>query len=183
MEKNISLPITNKNELMQLKVGDKVKFTGELFIFRDHVHKKIANGEIVQLIDRNFSENTFLGAGVYYCAPSLVKEGFVIGSCGPTSSYRMDKYTEPILKLGFKVMIGKGYRSDEIVQMCKRYSAIYIITYGGCGALLNRYVKDAKVVAYNELGTEAMMRFLVKNFPGYVAIDIFGNKLWKQEVC
>ncbi|MFQ3676069.1 MAG: fumarate hydratase C-terminal domain-containing protein [Endomicrobiia bacterium] len=174
MDKSINLPITNNSEITSLKVGDKIKITGELFVFRDQVHKKIFEGEVSQLAEKNF-----LGAGVYYCAPSPVKEGFLVGSCGPNSSYRMDNYTEAVLKIGFKVMIGKGYRSDEIVHMCKRYKAIYIITYGGCGALLNQCVKDAKVVAYNELGTEAMMRFLVKDFPGYVAIDTWGNKLWK----
>jgi fumarate hydratase subunit beta len=178
MEKEISLPITNETELTLLKVGEKIKISGELFVFRDQVHKKIANGEIDQLKNVSFSKNNFYGAGVYYCAPSPAKDGFFIGSCGPTSSYRMDNYTEPVLKLGFKVMIGKGYRNNSVVELCKKYKAIYVITYGGCGALLNQCVKDAKVVAYNDLGTEAMMRFLVKDFPGYVAIDIFGNKFW-----
>jgi fumarate hydratase subunit beta len=174
MDKNINLPLKNSEELFGLKVGDKITITGELFIFRDQVHKKIVEGEIEQLGNKDF-----FGSGVYYCAATPSKEGFLIGSCGPTSSYRMDIYTEAVLKLGFKVMIGKGYRSEEVVQWCKKYKAIYVITYGGCGALLNQYIKDAKVFAYQDLGTEAMMRFLVKGFPGYVAIDTFGNKLWK----
>ncbi len=174
MDIAISLPIKDETLLPKLTIGDKIRVNGELFLFRDQVHKKIAENDTDQLDSINF-----LGSGVYYCAPTPVKEGFLIGSFGPTSSYRMDKYTEYVLKLGFKVMIGKGYRSDDIALLCKKYNAIYVITYGGCGALLNQYVKEVKLLAYQNLGTEAMQRVLVKDFPGYVAIDTFGNKLWK----
>lgn len=172
--KSLVLPIKGISEITNLQVWDKVLITGKLYLFRDQVHKKIAAGQIEQISGLDFS-----GSGVYYCAATPPKESFVIGACGPTSSYRMDDYTESVLKLGFRVMIGKGYRSKQIVSLCKKYQSVYLITYGGCGALLNQYVKEMRVVAYEELGTEAMVCVLVKNFPAYVAIDCFGRKIWK----
>jgi fumarate hydratase subunit beta len=171
----INLPLKNSSELEQLRVFDKVYFSGEIFVFRDQVHKKIFLGETQQIEFLDFSNSA-----VYYCASTPKKIGFVIGSCGPTSSYRMDDYTEAVLKLGFKVMIGKGYRSDYVISLCKQYKAIYCITYGGCGALLNKYIVSSELVAYKEFETEAMYKFVVKNFPSFVAIDIFGNAIWKK---
>ena len=175
-EYKIVLPLASDSILNQSNIRDKIYFSGELYVFRDQVHKKISNGETEQIKNINF-----YNSAVYYCAPTPSKKGFVIGSCGPTSSYRMDEYTEDVLKLGFKVMIGKGYRSDIVVDLCKEYKAIYCITYGGCGAFLNKCIISFETIAYPELGSEAMYKFLVKDFPVFVAIDIYGNSIWKDK--
>lgn len=168
----IYVPIKNPEIIYSLKVKDKLYIKGEVFVFRDQVHKKIAtNKEVVSNIN-------FLNSAVYYCAATEAKSGFVIGSCGPTSSYRMDDYTEAVLSLGVKIMIGKGYRSNKISELCRKYGAIYVITYGGCGALINRWIKSVELVAFSELGTEAMYRYYVENFEGIVGIDAYGNTLW-----
>jgi len=175
-EYNINLPLKDISELEKLKIFDKIYFSGELFVFRDQVHKKIFNNDIQQILSIDFTN-----AAVYYCASTPKKYGFVIGSCGPTSSYRMDDYTEAVLKLGFRIMIGKGYRNDNVVSLCREYKAIYCITYGGCGALLNKYIISSELVAYEEFETEAMYKFVVRNFPVFVAIDTFGNAIWKNK--
>lgn len=172
-EHKIVLPLVNPEVLYNLKVRDIILVSGEIYAFRDQVHKKIYNGELTELQKFNF-----LNSAVYYCAVTPAKEGMVVGSCGPTSSYRMDDYTEAVLSLGFRIMIGKGYRSDSVVKLCKKFGAIYAITYGGCGALLNKYVKNCEIVAFSELGTEAMYKLYVVDFPSVVAIDVFGNKIW-----
>lgn len=174
-EYKIILPLVEVSVLNQLHVGDKVYISGELFVFRDQVHKKIFNQEIQQLIGINFRYS-----GLYYCAATAPKYGLPVGSCGPTSSYRMDDYTEAVLQLGVKVMIGKGYRSEFISSLCRKYNAVYLITYGGCGAYLNQFVKETKLVAYPELATEAMYKFVVEDFPGIVSIDVYGNTLWNR---
>lgn len=173
-EYQIVLPLANSEILLQMSVGDRVYISGELLVFRDQVHKKIVSGDVT-------SEITMMlyNSGIYYCAATPAKEGFVIGSCGPTSSYRMDVFTEPLLKMGVKLMIGKGYRTDKVVNLCKQYKSLYLITYGGCGALLNKYVKSVELVAYPELETEAMYKFIVKNFPSIVAIDTKGGTIWQ----
>lgn len=172
-EYRIDVSLLNEDILSQLKVGDKIYIKGEIFVFRDQVHKKIANSEIEQIKGINFYNSI-----VYYCAATPPKEGFVIGSCGPTSSYRMDEYTENILKLGIKIMIGKGYRSQKVVSLCKQYKSIYCITYGGCGAFLSRFVNKTDIIAYPELGTEALCKFNVHNFPCIVAVDVYGETIW-----
>ncbi len=174
-EHNIFLPLEDLDILKNLRVKDKIKLSGEIYVFRDKVHKEISKGNLLPLQGINF-----VGSGVYYCAVTPPKEGFVIGSCGPTSSYRMDGYTEPVLKLGIKIMVGKGYRSNFVSVLCKQYYAVYLITYGGCGALLNRYILDAKMVAFPEFGPEAVYKFIVKDFPCVVGIDIYGETLWDK---
>lgn len=172
-EHRIMLPLYNENILNEINVGEKIYFSGELFVFRDQVHKKIVNNEVQQISHINFSNSA-----VYYCASTPKKNNLPVGSCGPTSSYRMDEYTDKILMLGFKVMIGKGLRSQKVVDLCKKYKAIYCITYGGCGAYLSKFVLQTELIAYPELDTEAMYKFKVLNFPCIVAIDILGRKIW-----
>lgn len=172
-EYKIILPLKDEEVLEKIKVGDKVYISGEIFVFRDQVHKKIFMGEI-----GNFDLSKFHNSGIYYCASTPPKEGFVIGSCGPTSSYRMDPYTEVMLRLGIKIMIGKGIRDKTIAQLCSQYKALYLVTYGGCGALLNKYVKQVELVAYPELKTEAMYKYYISNFPTIVAIDTKGNTIY-----
>lgn len=173
-EYKITVPIENLAELEKLCIRDKVYLSGTIYVFRDQVHKKIAN-------NRNLpppSLVNFQNSAVYYCSATPPKNGFVIGSCGPTSSYRMDPYTEDLLSLGVKMMIGKGYRDRKIIELCMKYKAVYLITYGGCGALLNKHIEDVKLVAYPELGTEAMYEYKIHDFPGIVAIDTKGNAIW-----
>ncbi|MCX7956585.1 MAG: fumarate hydratase C-terminal domain-containing protein [Endomicrobia bacterium] len=171
----IFIPLSNIEVLKHLKAGDKIFLTGELFVFRDQVHKKIAKNDVEQISNVNFNNSA-----VYYCSATPGKNGLPIGSCGPTSSYRMDELTEPVLNLGVKIMIGKGYRSNYVVELCKKYASIYLITYGGCGALINRWIKSVELIAYPELATEAMFKYTVENFEAIVAIDIYGNTLWKN---
>ncbi|MEN3013396.1 MAG: fumarate hydratase C-terminal domain-containing protein [Endomicrobiia bacterium] len=169
----IFVPIKDLDVLFSLKVKNKVVINGEILVFRDQVHKKIASGDM-----DGISKDEFLNSAVYYCAATEPKSNFVVGSCGPTSSYRMDKYTESILSLGVKIMIGKGYRNADVVELCKKYSAVYLITYGGCGALISKWVKEAKIIGFSELGVEAMYKYKVENFEAIVAIDAYGNTLW-----
>lgn len=173
-EHKISVPIENLETLYALKVKDKIYLEGEIFVFRDQVHKIIATDNRV-VANINFSNSA-----VYYCAATAAKGGFVVGSCGPTSSYRMDDYTEAVLALGVKIMIGKGYRSSKVSELCRKYGAIYVITYGGCGALISNWIKSVELIAFPELGTEAMYKYSVENFEGIVAIDTYGNTLWKE---
>ncbi|MCS7228172.1 MAG: fumarate hydratase C-terminal domain-containing protein, partial [Endomicrobia bacterium] len=172
-EHKINLPLVSEDLLYPLMVGDKVYLSGEILVFRDQVHKKIASGNFQQIENVNF-----YNSGIYYCAATPPKGKFVIGSCGPTSAYRMDNYTEPLLKLGVKIMVGKGYRNKTIAELCKQYKAVYLITYGGCGALLNKYVKFVEIVAFSELGTEAMYKFFILDFPSIVAINTRGETIW-----
>ncbi len=172
-EYKLIVPIQNLFDLEKLKIKDKVYLNGYLYVFRDQVHKKIANGQLPPFASVNFQNSA-----VYYCAATPPKNNFVVGSCGPTSSYRMDPYTEILLSLGVKIMIGKGYRSSQVVELCKEYQAVYLITYGGCGALLSQCVKDVKPIAYPELGTEAMYEYKVVDFPAIVAVDTKGVAIW-----
>lgn len=175
-EHKITLPLVDNEILSKFVIGDKVYISGELLVFRDQVHKKIVTGEIEHSVKANF-----YNSGIYYCAASPAKENFVIGSCGPTSAYRMDEFTEPLLRMGVKIMIGKGYRSDKIVGLCRQYRAVYLITYGGCGALLNKHIKSIELIAFPELGTEAMYKYIVSDFPSIVGIDIHGEVLWRVQ--
>ncbi|MCS7151395.1 MAG: FumA C-terminus/TtdB family hydratase beta subunit [Endomicrobia bacterium] len=175
-EYKVIVPLNDTWILKQLNVGDRLLLSGEIYVFRDQVHKKIHNGELPDTLKINFHNSA-----VYYCAATPPKNNFVIGSCGPTSAYRMDEYTETVLSIGFRIMIGKGYRSSKVVELCKKFAAIYAITYGGCGALLNKYVKNYELVAFSDLGPEAMYKFYVSDFPSIVAIDTNGNKIWTVE--
>lgn len=172
-EYKLIVPIQNLFDLEKLKVRDKVFLSGTLYVFRDQAHKKIANGQLPPSSIVNFQNSA-----IYYCAATPAKNNFAVGSCGPTSSYRMDPYTEILLYLGVKIMIGKGYRNDYVVELCMKYKSVYLITYGGCGAILSSHVKEVKLIAYPELGTEAMYEYKVVDFPAIVAIDTRGKAVW-----
>ena len=173
--KNISFPIKNYN-FGDLSIGDEVNIWGSIYVARDAAHKKLTDAlkkkEVLPLqIERGL---------IYYMGhyPSP-KEG-TIGACGPTTSSRMDKYTGPLLKMGLKATMGKGCRGKAIIAACKKYGAVYFVTYGGCGAYLRRFVKTTEVIAYPELGPEAIYKLVVEGFPAVVGIDIKGNSLYNK---
>ncbi|MFC1593151.1 FumA C-terminus/TtdB family hydratase beta subunit [Candidatus Omnitrophota bacterium] len=158
--KRIKTPL-DKREIEKLKSGDKVLLTGVIYTARDQAHKRLS--EAIKRKKRlPLSLN---GQVIYYCGPTRTPKGKIIGSCGPTTSSRMDEFTIPLLKAGLKAMIGKGKRCKEIIRAIKKQKAVYFLAYAGCGALLSRYVQGVKLVAYPELGPEAIYQLRVRNFP------------------
>lgn len=162
--------------MRNLKVKDKIFYSGIIYTARDQAHARLAEaikkGKKLPLDLR--------GQIVYYCGPTKTPRGEVIGSCGPTTSRRMDKFTPLLLKAGLRGMIGKGGRSKEVIAAVKKYQAVYFLTFAGCGALLSRYVKRATVVAYKDLGPEAIYKLEVRNFPLIVGIDAKGRDIYKR---
>lgn len=170
--RQLQLPLAAET-ISGLKAGDKVMLSGIIYAARDAAHKRF-----IATLDRG--ENLPIGletAVIYYMGPSPTRPGDIIGSCGPTTSARMDKYTPRLLERGLKVMMGKGNRSPEVVEAIKQNGAVYLITIGGAGALLSTKVKDCEVVAYDDLGAEAVLKLEVERFPAIVAIDSQGNDL------
>jgi len=176
MEVIIDMPLTEE-KVKNLKVGDKVFISGEIYTLRDAGHKKllkqIESGEKLP-IDLN-------NKIIYYAGPSPAKPGEVIGSAGPTTSYRMDVYTPPLLELGLKGMIGKGDRSEQVIDSMKKNKAVYFAAVGGAAALIANCIKEVTIVAYEELGTEALRKIKVEKLPVTVAIDCEGNNIYKTE--
>lgn len=162
--------------LKKLKIGDRVLFSGVIYTARDQAHKKIVEA----LKKRKRLPIKLKSAIIYYCGPTKTPKGKIIGSCGPTTSRRMDPFSPQLLKAGLIGMIGKGDRSAQVASAIKKYRAVYFITYAGCGALLSQHVTSARPVAYRELGPEAIYRLEVKNFPLIVAIDSLGNNIYKE---
>lgn len=174
MEKQIKTPLTD-DVRKSLQVGDEVFITGTIYTARDAAHIKLVN-----VIENNeelpFSlENQI----IYYVGPTPAKPDQVIGSCGPTSSYRMDKLSPTLMEHGLKTMIGKGERSKKMIQEIKKHQGLYLIAIGGIGALLSKTVQSSEVIAYPELGAEAIHKLEVVNFPAIVAIDSKGNSIFK----
>ena len=172
---NITSPLEAK-AVEKLKVGTRVLISGVVYTARDAAHRRLVqainNGEKLPF--------NIEGQTLYYMGPSPARPGQVIGSAGPTTSSRMDIYTPPLLAIGLRAMIGKGSRSQEIKEAIKKHHAVYFVTIGGAGALLSKAIKKAKVIAYPELATEAIMRLELQGFPAIVANDIYGNDLFMQ---
>lgn len=174
MEKYITIPM-EREVLAELKAGDYVYITGTVYTARDAAHKRMAEalekGEMlpIKLVD----------SVIYYMGPSPAREGRVIGSAGPTTSGRMDKYTPALLELGLAGMIGKGKRSEAVKTAMVKNGAVYFAAVGGAGALLSRSIKSAEVIAYEDLGTEAIRKLWVENLPVIVVIDSYGNDLYE----
>ncbi|MCH5190827.1 MAG: fumarate hydratase C-terminal domain-containing protein [Oscillospiraceae bacterium] len=159
-----------------LKVGDRVLLSGTVYTSRDAAHKKIK-----QLIDRNEKLPYDLnGAAIYYAGPTPTPDGLAIGSCGPTTSGRMDKYAPEFLDLGLKCMIGKGPRSKEVCDAIIRNKAVYFCAVGGAGALASKCIEECEVIAFEELGCESVKRLQFKDFPLVVAIDCSGGNLFDR---
>ena len=177
MEKYIKAPL-EKEIVKTLRAGDYVYITGTIYTARDAAHKRM---------DETLREGKELPAPlkdgiVYYMGPSPAREGRVIGSAGPTTASRMDKYTPKLLDLGLSGMIGKGKRSKEVIDAIIRNQSVYFAAVGGAGALLSKCIQESEVVAYDDLGTEAIRRLTVKNFPVIVVIDCEGNNLYETAI-
>ena len=165
--------------IANLRIGDRVIISGIIYTARDAAHKRL-----VELIDQG-KELPFdiRWQIIYYVGPSPARPGRPIGSCGPTTSSRMDVYTPKLLARGLKATIGKGHRSEVVIEAMKQYKAVYFAATGGAAALLAGTVRKADIVAYENLGAEAMMRLEVKDFPAVVVNDIYGNDLYKEGIA
>lgn len=175
MIKHITLPITTA-KIRKLHAGDIVSISGVLYTARDAAHKRMAEaverGEKLPFDVRD--------QGIYYLGPAPAKPGQIIGSAGPTSSYRMDRYTPMLLEHGLKVMIGKGRRSLAVVESMIKNGAVYFAATGGAAALLAKSIVGCEVVAYDDLGTEAIRKLLLNDLMATVAIDCYGIDQYKQ---
>ncbi|MBM4448109.1 MAG: Fe-S-containing hydro-lyase [Chloroflexi bacterium] len=171
----INIPLDRKT-IKELTAGTPVLISGTVYTARDAAHKRL----IEALKRRETLPFPLKGQTIYYTGPSPARPGRVIGSAGPTTSGRMDIYTPRLLSAGLKAMIGKGQRSAEVRAALQKYKAIYFIAIGGAGALLAQAIKKATVVAYDDLGPEAVRELTVENFPAIVANDIYGNDLFEQ---
>lgn len=170
----ITTPLTDEI-VNTLKCGDSVLINGSIYTARDAAHKRLVEGLSSLPFDMR-------GAIVYYVGPSPAKPGQVIGSCGPTTSYRMDDYSAVLIEHGLKGMIGKGKRSKEVIDAIKKYKAIYFAVVGGAGALISKRIKKCEIIAYEDLGPEAVCKLDVENFPAIVINDIYGNDLYDEGV-
>lgn len=177
MEKHISAPLVEE-EIKDLKAGDYVYITGTIYTARDAAHKRmwdaLEQGEELPL---SMKDNV-----IYYMGPSPAREGRPIGSAGPTTASRMDKYAPRLLDLGLKGMIGKGKRLQTVLDAVVRNGAVYFAAVGGAGALLSKAITASEVIAYDDLGTEAIRKLTVENFPVIVVADRFGNNLYETAV-
>ena len=177
MEKRIKAPI-DKETAKSLRAGDYVYISGTIYVARDAAHKRmmetLEKGEKLPLEIKNST--------IYYMGPSPAREGRPIGSAGPTTASRMDKYAPTLLDLGQKAMIGKGKRSKEVIDAIVRNKAVYFAAIGGAGALLSKSITHSEVIAYDDLGTEAIRKLEVKNFPVVVVIDSKGNNLYETAI-
>lgn len=174
----IKTPLRDE-DILKLKAGDRVNLSGIVFTARDAAHARlvdlIAKGEKLPI--------PLQGQVIYYVGPAPAKPGEIIGSAGPTTSYRMDPFTPVLLKHGLKGMIGKGARSKEVREAIKKYGAVYFAAVGGAAALISRSIKRAELVAYPDLGPEAIRKLEVESFPLIVINDVYGNDLYEEGVA
>lgn len=175
MVKKIRTPLTEE-KVKDLRCGDSILLSGTIYTARDAAHKRL-----IELLDKgeelpiNIKDEI-----IYYVGPTPAKEGQVIGSAGPTTSYRMDAYSPKLLDLGLKGMIGKGLRNDEVVESIKKNNAVYFGAIGGAAALIGKSIVSSEVILYEDLGAEAIRRLEVKDFPVIVVIDSEGNNLYVE---
>ncbi len=167
----------NYQYFKDLNAGDEIKFSGVIYTARDQAHKRLAR-DIGKGRKISFE---IKGAVIYYCGPTKAPGGRVIGSCGPTTSSRMDEFTPFLLSKGLKAMIGKGRRSKEVIAAIKKYKAVYFLAPAGCGALVAEYVKKADPVIYPDLGPEQVLRLEVKGLPLIVAVDSKGKDIYGKD--
>lgn len=172
---SLSMPI-KEDEIKKLNCGDIISLSGTIYTARDAAHKRL-----IDCINKNIElPFNIKNQGIYYVGPTPSKPGEVIGSAGPTTSYRMDDLTIPLLEKGLKVMIGKGKRSKEVIEGIKKYNAIYLIAIGGAGAYISNSIKSCEVIAYDDLDAEAIRRLEVENLQLIVAIDSKGNNIYEK---
>ena len=173
--KRINTPLTD-DVIEDLKVGDRVLINGVIYTARDAAHKRMLEDyEKTGKLPFDIK-----GQVIYYVGPTPPKPGQVIGSAGPTTAYRMDKYTPKLLELGLKGTIGKGWRSKEVKEALRKYKAVYFAAFGGLAALLSKHIVAVEMVAYEDLGTEAIRKLTVKDFPVIVANDIYGGDIFEE---
>lgn len=177
MEYHIKTPIT-EDITKKLKAGDYVYLSGVVYTARDAAHKRMI--EILEQGKQQELPFNMEDAAIYYMGPSPAREGQVIGSAGPTTAGRMDPYTPALLDLGLKAMIGKGRRKKEVIDAIIRNKAVYFAAAGGAGALISKCIKQAQVISYADLGTEAVQKLIVEDFPMVVVIDSEGNDLYEM---
>lgn len=174
MEIKINTPLTEE-KTRKLKAGDTVLISGTIYTARDAAHKRL-----VDLLDQGKDLPIDVkDAIIYYVGPTPAKPGMALGSAGPTTSYRMDPYAPRLLDIGLKGMIGKGLRNNEVIESMKRNKAVYFAAIGGAAALIGKAVKKAELVAYEDLGSEAIRKLEVENLPVVVVIDTEGNNLYE----
>ena len=177
MEKKITLPITDE-DIKNLKAGDSVLLSGSIITGRDAAHKRMIEAlESGENLPIDIKDST-----IYYMGPSPAREGRPIGSAGPTTASRMDKYAPRLLDLGQTAMIGKGKRSQAVIDAVVRNGCVYLAAIGGAGALLSKCIKSSEVIAYEDLGTEAIRKLQVENLPLIVVIDSEGNNLYETAI-
>ncbi len=171
----IRTPLTDE-VVEKLKIGDKVLISGVIYTGRDAAHKRLAD-----LIHRGQDLPVDVkGQIIYYVGPTPAKPGYAIGSAGPTTSYRMDPYAPLLIARGLKGMIGKGSRGKEVIEAMKTYKAVYFGATGGAAALISKRIRRSEVVAYDDLGAEAIRKLEVEDFPAIVVNDIHGNDLYEE---
>ncbi|MBR4085848.1 MAG: Fe-S-containing hydro-lyase [Lachnospiraceae bacterium] len=178
MDRYLQVPFSTE-EVRQLKAGDYVYLTGTIYTARDAAHKRMYEA----LKEEKDLPLDMVDKVIYYMGPSPAREGRAIGSAGPTTSSRMDKYAPSLLDLGLRGMIGKGKRSQEVKEAIIRNKAVYFAAVGGAGALLSRSIVNSEVIAYNDLGTEAIRKLEVRDFPVIVVVDSQGNDLYETAVA
>ncbi len=176
MEIKLTTPITEE-QARSLNAGDNVLISGVIYTGRDAAHKRL-----IELLNEGKELPIDLKDQlIYYVGPTPTKPGNVIGSCGPTTSYRMDAYTPQLLNLGLRGMIGKGKRNDTVIDSMKENGAVYFGAVGGAAALISKSVESVEIVAYEDLGPEAIRKLVVKDFPATVIIDCKGNNLYNTK--
>lgn len=177
MDKKIQAPVSNE-DAKSLRAGDYVYITGTIYTARDAAHKRMYEAlEKNQQLPIEMANNI-----IYYMGPSPAREGRPIGSAGPTTASRMDKYAPKLLDLGLKGMIGKGKRSQAVKDAIVRNGSVYFAAIGGAGAILSKCIKKSEVIAYDDLGTEAIRKLYVEDFPVIVVIDSEGNNLYETAI-
>lgn len=175
MDKYLNTPLT-KDKVAEFEAGDYVYISGTIYSARDAAHLRMYNA-VKEGKELPFNiENQI----IYYLGPTPAREGYVIGSAGPTTSSRMDKYTPTLLELGMTGMIGKGKRSSQVIESMQNNKAVYFAAIGGAGALLSKCIKESEIIAYDDLGTEAIRKMKVENLPVIVVIDSKGNNMYER---
>lgn len=177
MEYHLNLPISEE-EVKKLRAGDICYFSGVMYTARDAAHKRLC--ELIK--EGKELPMDVNGTAIYYVGPTPAKPGRAIGSAGPTSSYRMDPYSEDLMKLGLRVMIGKGPRSKELKEALVRNNAVYLSAIGGAAALISETIKKCDMIAYPDLGAEAIHRLEIEDFMAIVTYDSVGGDLFETEI-
>ena len=175
--KNINIPI-DTNTIKTLRFKDEVLLTGTIYTGRDAAHKRL----VAAIANKETPPFDLKNAIIYYVGPSPARPSYPIGAAGPTTSARMDNYAKVLIPLGLKIMIGKGQRSEEIKELIKEHQGLYLAATGGIAALIAKSIKSAQLIAYPDLGPEAIYRLEVKNFPAIVAYDTFGGDLYQSAI-